>query len=157
MSDLKQDLDHILGWIVAPENQNDVVKIRARLERATVTEPPERDHAEWTLPIQPELCERLRSLGKTIGAPGYWAGWADRLERATVTENAPTDASLLADLRRELGEGWTVWEADNEPSCCDARCGTLGTIGFPEYVALRRPNGVRDCAAALKLLAGVDA
>lgn len=140
----------VLHW-KSPEEQS---KLRARLERATVTEPGECDYAERVLPIQPELCERLRSLGKTVGAPGYWAGWADRIEKATITEHAPTDAPLLADLRRELGEGWKCEDLNEGDAFTVVGPNPLGLFGWPRYAALRT-HGPAKIAAALKLLAGV--
>lgn len=136
MSDLKQDLDHILGWIVAPENQNDVVKIRARLGRAVVVE-------------------------ADIVAPdaNYWSGYRDALDRiiairAEADKVEPkTDASLLADLRRVLGEEWQV----DEPSpkgFVEVYCDKANYfLAYPNLPSLRT-HGPAKIAAALKLLAG---
>jgi hypothetical protein len=127
--DLKQDLEDALGWIIAVENQPTVDKLRARLERATVTEPEQS-------PAKP--CPTCGIVNPQQPGP-------------------PTDASLLADLRWVLGDGWEVKSHDAKRYWVSRYGrGVAPACGAVSYSALRRPHGVRDCAAALKLLAGVE-
>jgi len=53
---------------------------------------PKQEQMREFMDLKYELCERLRSLGQTVGPTEFWASIADRVERATITEPAPPDA-----------------------------------------------------------------
>lgn len=132
--DLKQDLDAMLGStasamacgvelpvLAVPK----IADLRARLERATVTEPG-RVEVRCSCPC---------------GIVSH-------------TPEPPTDASLLADLRRELGEGWALEPFTTGHSFFVVHSPKERWFAYPFYSALRQ-SGPAKIAAALKLLAGV--
>lgn len=128
-------------------------KLRARLQRATVTEPA---------PDFPLSDQTLNKLTNTMVMGKSLLGWIQTLhdmEQMYMPPRAdapqPTDAELRALLRAALPQNfWTEIDAP-----CDhfrVYWGDRLLVGHVSYAALRKPGGIEACARALRVLAGVE-
>ena len=131
-------------------------KLRARLQRATVTEPA---------PDFPLSDQTLNKLTNTMVMGKSLLGWIQTLhdmEQMYMPPRAdapqPTDAELRALLRAALPEGWRVQETC--ASTVGPRCYVFApggwTAGVAHYSTLRKPGGIEACARSLRVLAGVE-
>lgn len=132
--------------------------LRARLEKATITEPRDDGH----------ICVEFRTAdGRKWGAvfqdltPAFWPRFVACVEIPEPKPAPPTDAELIAALRVELGEGWEVQptyeDEDEEGEFFSASPVPCSFWLHGSYASLRSPNGPAEVARALRVLAGQGA
>ena len=126
-------------------------KLRARLQRATVTEPA---------PDFPLSDQTLNKLTNTMVMGKSLLGWIQTLhdmEQMYMPPRAdapqPTDAELRERLQAALPGAWHL-SHDNDGTFM-VEYGS-STLAFPPYHALCKPGGIEACARALRVLADVE-
>lgn len=124
---------------------------RARLQRATVTEPaPARPRDSVYCRVSDILDER-----EDLFLPEDAKEVIERIRGRTQT--SLTDEELRSLLQAALPEGWRVQTAIADVECAVSTTDRIvNRIGFPTYAALRKPGGIEACARALRVLAGVE-